>query len=103
VFVPHKEDIIFDGKFVAQVLYASEDSLTFVYTRAGNVVKGYTIHYLGLQTDPNLLKLYRESTGNELPGLTLDTPVGIASDELIVAIRDNGTFMDARSRADWWE
>lgn len=102
VFIPYKEEDIFGGKYVAQVLYASEDSLTFVYSRSGNVVKGYTVHYLGLQTDPNLLKLFQESQGNELPGLTLDTPVGVASDELIVAIRDNGTFLDARSRGDWW-
>jgi hypothetical protein len=103
VFIPSKPQDIFGGKYYATVLYASEDSLTFVYSRVGTVVKGYTVHYLGLHTDPNLLALYQESQGNELPGLTLDTPVGIATDELIVAIRDNGTFMDARSRKDWWE
>ncbi len=92
IFIPSKEQDIFGGEFYATVLYASEDSLTFVYTRAGNVVRGYTVHYLGLQTDPNLGKLFRESQGNELPGLTLDTPVGLATDELIVAIRDNGTL-----------
>jgi hypothetical protein len=60
------------------------------------------VHYLGLQVDPNLLELFRESKGNELPGLTHDVPVGVATDELIVAIRDRGTFLDARSRLDWW-
>jgi hypothetical protein len=102
VFIPSKGQDIFKGNYYATLLYASEDSLTFVYTRRGNVVEGYTVHYLGLQTDPNLLALFRESRGSELPGLTLDTPVGIATDELIVAIRDKGTFMDARSRLDWW-
>jgi hypothetical protein len=38
-----------------------------------------------------------------LPGLTLDTPVGVATGELIVAMRDNGKFLDARSKKDWWE
>lgn len=103
VFIPTKGQDVFQGKYVATLLYASEDSLTFVYTRAGNVVRGYTVHYLGLQVDPNLLNLFRESRGNELPGLTLDVPVGVAKNELIVGIRDNGTFMDARSRLDWWK
>jgi hypothetical protein len=102
VFIPFKSQDIFQGKYYATLLYASEDSLTFVYTRRGNVVEGYTVHYLGLQVDPNLLELFRESRGNELPGLTHDVPVGVATDELIVAIRDRGIFLDARSRLDWW-
>jgi hypothetical protein len=104
IFIPKTDRDIYDGKYVAVVLYASEDSLTFVYARAGTVVNGYTVHYVGLQTDPNLLKLFQESKGNELPGLTNDTPVGVAAgDELIVAMRDNGKFLDARSRLDWWQ
>jgi len=104
IFIPQTDRDIYDGKYVAVVLYASEDQLTFLYARAGSVVKGYTVHYLGLQTDPNLVKLFEESEGSELPGLTLDTPVGVAAgEELIVAMRDNGTFLDARSKRDWWE
>lgn len=103
VFIPPRKQNVYAGKYYATLLYASEDSLTFVYTRAGSVARGYTVHYLGLHTDPNLVALFRRSQGGELPGLTLDTPVGIATAELIVAIRDNGTFLDARSRRDWWE
>lgn len=103
VFIPPRKQNVYAGKYYATLLYASEDSLTFVYTRAGSVARGYTVHYLGLHTDPNLVALFRRSQGSELPGLTLDTPVGIATAELIVAIRDNGTFLDARSRRDWWE
>lgn len=102
VFIPPTGRDIYDGKYYAVVLYADEDSLTFLYARAGSVVKGYTVHYLGFKTDPNLVKLFRESKGSELPGLSPDTPVGIATDELIVAIRDNGKFLDARSKKDWW-
>ncbi len=102
IFIPAKGQDIFGGKFYATLLYASEDSLTFVYAREGTLAKGYSVHYLGLQTDPNLLALFRESQGNELPGLSLDTPVGTATDELIVAIRDNGKFLDTRSKNDWW-
>jgi hypothetical protein len=103
IFIPFKGQDIFQGKYFATLLYASEDSLTFVYTRKGNVVEGYTVHYMGLQVDPNLLKLFRESKGSELPGLTHDVPVGVATDELIVGIRDKGRFMDTRSRLDWWK
>jgi hypothetical protein len=102
IFIPTKKQDIFGGKYYATLLYASEDSLTFVYSREGNVAHAYSVHYLGLNTDPNLLALYQQSKGNELPGLTLDTPVGVAGEELIVAIRDKGKFMDARSRGDWW-
>jgi hypothetical protein len=103
VFIPKTERDIYEGKYYAVVLYAAEDTLTFLYARHGSVVEGYTVHYLGLQTDPNLIALFQESQGSELPGLTLDTPVGIATDELIVAVRDNGKFLDARSKRDWWE
>lgn len=103
IFIPPRKQNVYAGKYYATLLYASEDSLTFVYTRAGSVAAGYTIHYLGLRTDPNLLALFRQSQGNKLPGLTLDTPVGIATAELIVAIRDNGSFLDVRSRRDWWK
>ena len=104
IFAPKTERDIYDGKYYAVVLYASEDQLTAQYARVGNVAQGYTVHYLGLQTDPNLVKAFEESKGSQLPGLTLDTPVGVAaSDEVIVAMRDNGKFLDARSKLDWWE
>jgi hypothetical protein len=104
IFIPQNERDIYEGKYHAVVLYASEDQVTMQYARAGSVANGYTVHYLGLQTDPNLVTLFQESEGSELPGLTLDTPVGVAAgEELIVAMRDNGTFLDTRSQRDWWE
>jgi hypothetical protein len=103
IFIPSRKQNVYRGNYYATLLYAAEDTLTFVYTRAGSVATGYTVHYLGLQTDPNLVALFRQSQGRQLPGLTLNTPVGIATTELIVAIRDNGTFLDVRSRHDWWE
>ena len=102
IFIPRKEQDIFQGKYYAVLLYASEDLVTFAYSRDGTVAHSYAVHYYGLKTDPNLLALYRSSAGNQLPGLTLDTPIGTASNELIVAIRDKGAFMDLRSQKDWW-
>ncbi|MCG3208432.1 MAG: hypothetical protein FOGNACKC_02036 [Anaerolineae bacterium] len=103
IYIPPTDTDIFGGNIYATVLYADEDSITYVYARRGNVVKGYTMHLIGLETDPNLVKAFRESEGNNLPGLTLTTPIGRATDKLLVAIRDNGTFMDARSLKDWWD
>ena len=103
IFIPPTGAAIYDGTTYAVVLYASEDSLTFAYTRDGTVAQGYAIHYQGLNVDPNLLSTYNEATGNDVIGLTLDTPVGVAaSDEIIIAVRDKGTFMDSRSINDWW-
>lgn len=103
IYIPPTQQAVWQDDYYAVVLYASEDSLTFVYNRVGTVAHDYVIHYLGLQTDPNLLTLYRQSTGDELPGLDLETPVGVATDELIVSVRDKGSFMDTRSRKDWWD
>jgi len=103
LYIPPRQQDIYQGQYYAVVLYASEDSLTFMYHRGGSIDTGYAIHYLGLQTDPNLLDLYQTSRENNLPGLTLNVPVGLATDELIVAVRSDGSFMDARSRKDWWE
>ncbi|MCB0163169.1 MAG: hypothetical protein KDI79_03010 [Anaerolineae bacterium] len=104
IFIPPTGAPIFGGNVYAVVLYASEDSLTFAYTRDGTVAQGYAIHYQGLHVDPNLLAKYNEAKGNDVVGLTLDTPVGVAaSDELLVAVRDKGTFMDSRSINDWWK
>ena len=65
-------------------------------------MSAYAIHYEGLNVDPNLLEAFRNSPKDQLPGLTLDTPVGTANGELIVAVRDKGAFMDIRTRKDWW-
>ncbi len=103
IYIPPTQQAVWQDDYYAVVLYASEDSLTFVYNRVGTVAHDYVIHYLGLQTDPNLLTLYRQSTGDEFPGLDLETPVGVATDELIISVRDKGSFMDTRSRKDWWD
>jgi hypothetical protein len=106
IYIPKRgPDIYKDDQdtFHALLLYASEDSLTFIYARQPTVEDVYTVHYVGLQTDPNLLELYQKSGERELPGLTLDTPVGLATDRLMIAIRDKGKYMDVRSKKDWWQ
>lgn len=104
VFIPRRQQDIYPSKYYAVVLYASEDSLIFAYNRENDVSSGYVVYYEGLQTDPDLLTTYQYSIGNDvLPGLTLDIPVGIASNELRVAIRMQGIFKDVRSKKNWWD
>jgi hypothetical protein len=88
------------------VLYANAESVTLKYTREDNVVFGYTLHVDGICVAPGLLALYRrcdQAGRHVLPALAADQPYGwVVDTEVIVAIRDNGDFLDPRSRLDWW-
>lgn len=91
----------------AMVLYATAKRITLKYTREDNIVYGYTIHIEDFCVDPNLLALYNSlnSQGRtSLPAIPANKPIGYAANnELKVAIRDTGSFMDPRSRKDWWK
>jgi hypothetical protein len=91
----------------ALVLYATEERITLKYTREDNVVAGYTIHVENICVEPTLLALYREKNDagrGRLPALRGGQPMGRARGyEIGVAIRDWGTFLDPRSRKDWWQ
>jgi hypothetical protein len=93
--------------YEALVLYASEERITLKYTREDNVVHGYTVHVENVCVEPRLLALYRawnDAGRVELPALRGGQPFGRAQEgEIGVAIRDAGTFMDPRSRRDWWQ
>jgi hypothetical protein len=95
-----------DG-YMVMVLYASTNRITLKYTREDNVILGYTLHLENICVEPNLLALYRASNASgraRLPALYADQGIGTArGDELGVAIRDTGSFMDPRSRKDWWQ
>jgi len=88
------------------VLYATLDRITLKYTREDNVVHGYTLHVENVCVEPGLLSLYQEwdaAGRSKLPALHPGQAFGRAKGGTIgVAIRDNGTFMDPRSRKDWW-
>lgn len=89
------------------VLYAAVDRITLKYTREDNVVFGYTVHIEDVCVDPNLVALYEslDAAGrSELPALVGGQPFGLAiEDEIKVSIRDAGSFLDPRSRKDWWQ
>lgn len=88
------------------VLFADDSTVTLKYTREDSVAYGYTIHIDGICVDPNLLALYNQlnqSGRGQLPTLKGRQPVGVAkNNEVKVAIRDTGEFLEPRSRKDWW-
>jgi hypothetical protein len=92
--------------YEALVLYAEHHRITLKYTREDNVVWGYTLHLENICVDPNLLALYQalDARGRvSLPALRAGQPFAQAlSTSPGVVIRDNGSFMDPRSRKDWW-
>lgn len=106
IHVPHSGYTIGSG-YEVLVLYAGTDRITLKYTNDDNVIRGYTLHMEGICVEPSLLALYRslDSAGRgRLPALRAGQAVGRAQgDEIGVAIRDHGTFLDPRSRKDWWQ
>jgi hypothetical protein len=92
---------------VALVLYAEERRVTIKYTHDDNVRYGYTAHVENICVDPKLLALYRSANAagrGSLPALRAGQPIGTAAgDEIQVAVRDTGAFLDPRSRKDWWQ
>lgn len=95
------------GGHDALVLYAAPGRLTLKYTREDNVVSGYTVHLENVCVEPRLLSLYRSANAagrDRLPALRGGQPLGRAlGNEIKAAVRDTGTFLDPRSRKDWWK
>jgi hypothetical protein len=95
------------GGYGALVLYAEPTRLTLKYTREDNVVSGYTLHLENICVDANLLALYQQLNAagrSQLPALRPGQPLGRApGTEIDAAIRDVGSFLDPRSRKDWWQ
>jgi hypothetical protein len=93
--------------YEALVLYADADSLTLKYTREDNVIHGYTLHVETLCVDPALLALYQTLNAagrSQLPALRGGQPFGrAAGEQVLIAIRDNGTFLEARHYHNWWQ
>ncbi len=92
--------------YQVMVLYADQERITLKYTGEDTIATGYAIHIEGICTEPSLLTLYKQMNENRrsrLPALRAGQAVGRAiTDEIRVAIRDTGRFMDPRTRKDWW-
>jgi len=105
VYVPDSGYTIGNG-YEVLVLYAHPERITLKYTREDNVVYGYTLHIENIHVDSNLVALYQLCNANgryQLPALRPGQAFGrVCGDELRIAIRDCGLFMDPRSQGDWW-
>ena len=106
IHIPLRTPNIYAGGYKAMVLYAEDQRITFTYTREDTPAIGYLVHLEDLRVDPNLVALYRrlDAAGRtQLPALRIGERLGNALDRpLKVAIRDTGSFMEPRSRKDWW-
>jgi hypothetical protein len=107
IYAPARRGEIHAGGYVALVLYAEESRLTLAYTREDTPARGYVVHLEDFCVDASLLQLYQEldSAGRSwLPALHSLEQLGTgAGKPLKAAIRDTGSFMDPRSRKDWWQ
>ena len=97
---------IYQGVYYALVVYAERTRISLHYARNDYIAPGYGLHIENVCVDPSLLALYQQTNAagrGQLPGLRNNQPVGTAQGgEILVAVRDTGTFMDPRSRKDWW-
>jgi hypothetical protein len=88
------------------VLYADPQRITLKYTREDSVAFGYTIYIEDVCIEPDLLALYETQHSNgrhSLPALSGNQPLGRAiGNEIKVAVRDTGHFLDPRSCNSWW-
>jgi hypothetical protein len=97
---------IYQGTYYGLVVYAEKTRISLHYGRNDYIAPGYGIHIENVCVDPNLLARYEQGNAGgrfQLPGLRNNQVLGTARGaEVLVAIRDTGTFMDPRSRKDWW-
>lgn len=95
------------GGLQALVLYATTDTITLKYTHEDDVVSGYTVHLASVCVEPSLRALYEKSNAagrTSLPALRGDEPLGrVRGSQLLVTVRDTGSWMDPRSRKDWYQ
>lgn len=107
IHIPSRNPEIYGGGYKALVLYAEAERATLTYLREDTVANGYAVHIENVQVDSGLLSLYRtlnDAGRGELPALKNGEQLGNAIGTTVrVAIRDRGTFMDPRSRKDWWQ
>ena len=110
IAMPSRDPIIYPNA-QALVLFADETRITLGYTRQDTIAYGYAVYIENVCVDPILLALYRAQVGgdgyrvtNQLPGLRNGQVLGTAvGGEIIVGVRDTASWLDPRSRKDWWQ
>lgn len=106
ITIPSRNADIYQGVYIAMVIYAAPDRITLKYTREDSPVFGYMVHLEGVTVEPTLVALYNQLNAagrGSLPALRNGERLGNAAAEVMgVVVRDTGSFMDPRSRKDWW-
>ena len=107
IYIPTRGPEIYGGGYTAMVLYAAPNRITLAYTRRDTPAIGYLVHLEEIVVDPGLVARYGEAEAGGrqmLPALHNGEQLGVAAaGEVKVVIRDTGSFMDPRSRKDWWK
>lgn len=90
------------------VVYADTNRVSIKYGDGDSLASGYAVELNNICTDINLLRIYRDARKNNktLPRLKFGDHLGQAlpnSNELMVIVRDTGSFIDPRSIKDWWQ
>lgn len=95
------------GGNTAIVVYATSNQITLKYVLEDDSFTGpgYGVHLVNLNVNPQLLacyQQYQQAGRTELPALSAGEIIGTASgNEILVALRDTGSFMDPRWN-EWW-
>lgn len=94
------------GGYEYLVMYAAETRVTLHIGREDEFF-GYVLHIEDVCVDPDLVALYRQlhaAGRGSLPALRGHQAFGRATGgEVKAAVRDWGSFLDPRSRNDWWQ
>ncbi len=95
------------GGYQYKVIYATQNELTMNVLGTDYAIEGYSMHFVDMCVDPNLVALYTKlhNEGRRfLPAVKKGQRLGVAkSSEVKVAIRDSGSYLDPRSKLDWWQ
>ena len=110
IYIPERSQTNSGLNTQAMLLYAGDNEVMLAYGDQDRPDSGYVIYIANFCVDPQLIALYRaqlkdgkRNTG-KLPAIRNNEKIGVArSDVVTVAIRDNGPFLDPRSRKDWWQ
>ncbi len=107
IHIPGRRAEIYSGGYIAMVLYADTSRITLKYGREDDPATGYLVHLEELTVAPALLRRYEELNAagrGELPALRNGEVVGwVRAGQVMAAVRDTGSFLDPRSRKDWWQ
>lgn len=106
IFIPTRNQEIHGGDYKVLVLYATPERITLTYTREDTPAIGYVVHIEEIAVEPALVTFYEELDAegrSRLPALRNGEQLGSAANDVVkVVIRDTGSFMEPRSRKDWW-